>query len=47
MVAGVTDPGHREEEGCFYTRGAKRNMCETQVVQVGISWTPLLRYNCE
>lgn len=36
VPAGLTDPDHQEEEGCFHTRGARRNVCETWV-QVGTS----------
>ena len=38
VPAGLMDPGHQEEEGCFHTRGARRNVCETWV-QVGTSRT--------
>lgn len=37
VPAGLMDPGH-QEEGCFHTRGARRNVCETWV-QVGTSRT--------
>ena len=38
VPAGLMDRGHQEEEGCFHTRGTRRNVCETWV-QVGTSWT--------